>query len=73
MAFLPLSPRGIGNLQRVLLVALLSPALVITVLATVPALTVLPFLPDGTRRTVDLLRTHANAASALLSASRAER
>ncbi|MFD0568476.1 hypothetical protein ACFQ0T_03285 [Kitasatospora gansuensis] len=60
----------LGNLQRVLLVALLAPVLAVMVLATVPALAVLPFLPDGDRRTVSLLKTHATTAAVLLRGSR---
>ncbi|CAL9590038.1 hypothetical protein [Streptomyces sp. enrichment culture] len=55
MTLLPLLT---GPLRRVLLVALLAPALLVALTATVPALAVLPFLPDGTDRTVRLLRAH---------------
>ncbi|WP_457028515.1 dTMP kinase [Kitasatospora sp. P5_F3] len=70
MPLLPLGPRVLGHLQRVLLVALLAPVLLITVLATVPALAVLPFLRNGNRRTVNLLNTHAATATVLLRGSR---
>ncbi|MFJ9459704.1 dTMP kinase [Kitasatospora sp. NPDC101447] len=72
MALLPLGPRAFSSLQRVLLVALLAPVLLITVLATVPALVVLPFLRDGNRRTASLLRSHTDAAAALLAGSRTD-
>ncbi|MFJ9448246.1 dTMP kinase [Kitasatospora sp. NPDC101235] len=64
------SPRVLGALQRVLLVALLAPVLIIASLAAVPALMVLPFLPDGTPRAVQLLTAHAATARTLLAWSR---
>jgi hypothetical protein len=70
VSWLPVDPRALANLQRVLLVALLAPAHLVTVLATVPALVVLPFLPDGSRRTAALLRSHAALAATLLRGSR---
>ncbi|MFJ8431568.1 dTMP kinase [Kitasatospora sp. NPDC094019] len=70
MTVLTLTPRTLGPLQRVLLVALLAPVLVLVVVATVPALLVLPFLRDGDRRVVSLLRAHTAALSALLTGSR---
>jgi hypothetical protein len=72
MHFLPMAARTAGNLQRVLLVALLAPALLITVLATTPALLVLPFLPRGTERAIELLQIHGANSATLLNASRAE-
>ncbi|MBD0692983.1 hypothetical protein BG452_12010 [Streptomyces sp. CBMA123] len=65
-----LSPAG-RTTQRVLLVALLTPLLLLTVLAAVPALVVLPFLPGGTDRAVRLLRVHTAQLRTLLDASRA--
>ncbi|CAN3978598.1 dTMP kinase [Kitasatospora purpeofusca] len=70
MTVLTLAPRVLGPLQRVLLVALLTPVLAVVVLATVPALLVLPFLRDGDRRVVSLLRTHTATLSVLLTGSR---
>ncbi|MFJ9776767.1 dTMP kinase [Kitasatospora sp. NPDC101157] len=68
---LPLLPLSGRTAQRVLLVALLTPALLVTVLAAVPALVVLPFLPGGTDRAVRLLHTHTAQLRTLLNASRA--
>ncbi|MFH9347578.1 dTMP kinase [Kitasatospora sp. NPDC017646] len=68
---LPLLPLSGLTAQRVLLVALLTPLLLVTVLAAVPALVVLPFLPGGTDRAVRLLRTHTAQLRTLLNASRA--
>lgn len=53
-----LLPLLIVPLRRVLLVALLVPALLLALTATVPALVFLPFLTDGTERAVRLLRAH---------------
>lgn len=47
--------RRTGGLQRVLLVALLTPALLLVIGALVPALAVLPFRADGTERVLRLL------------------
>lgn len=69
MPLLPVPASAVAQLERVLLVALLLPPLLIVVLATVPALVVLPFLSDGGRRTVELLRTHTAAAASLLRGS----
>ncbi|MCZ7430185.1 hypothetical protein [Streptomyces sp. WMMC1477] len=59
-------PLLIGPLQRVLLVALLAPALLMALSATVPALAV---LTDGTDRADSLLRAHTTYLRALLTTS----
>ncbi|MFE2281821.1 hypothetical protein ACFXAE_32210 [Streptomyces sp. NPDC059454] len=64
-----LLPLLIGPLRRVLLVALLAPALLVALIATVPALAVLPFLTDGTDRAVRLLRAHNAYLRTLLTTS----
>ncbi|MDQ0779062.1 hypothetical protein QF026_007528 [Streptomyces aurantiacus] len=64
-----LLPLLIGPLRRVLLVALLAPALLMALTATVPALAVLPFLTDGTDRAVRLLRAHNAYLRTLLTTS----
>ncbi|MEU4142948.1 dTMP kinase [Streptomyces parvulus] len=66
MTFLPLL---IAPLRRVLLVALLTPALLLALTATVPALAVLPFLTDGTERAVRLLWAHNAYLRTLLATS----
>ena len=43
-----LTPRQLAGLQRVLIIALLLPLLLLALVAGLPALLVLPFLPDGT-------------------------
>ncbi|MET9196680.1 dTMP kinase [Streptomyces olivaceus] len=68
-AWLP-SPRTLGALQRVLLVALLTPAALIALTAAVPALTVMPFLAGGTDRAVKLLAAHTRYLHTLLTSSR---
>lgn len=73
MPVFPFPVRDLGRLERVLLVALLVPVLLLTVAATVPALVVLPFLPGGCARAVQLLRTHTAAIAALLRGSRTRR
>lgn len=71
MTLLPLpSPRTAGALQRVLLVALLTPAVLLSLLPMVPALLTLPFLPGGTERTVTLLHAHTACVRTLLTGSR---
>ncbi|MFG2825298.1 dTMP kinase [Kitasatospora sp. NPDC048365] len=67
---LAMPSRAIAPLQRVLVLALLAPALLLATLAAFPALVIIPFLSDGTNRTVSLLRAHAAYASALLTGSR---
>jgi hypothetical protein len=57
-------------LERAVLVALLLPPMLLVVLATLPALAVLPFLPEGERRTASLLRLHTAAARTLLAGTR---
>lgn len=67
---LPLPIRPLGALQRVLLVALLMPVVLIAATASIPALVVLPFFPGGTDRAVLLLTTFTSYATALLTNSR---
>lgn len=69
LPFLPF-PLPLAPLQRVLLVALLVPLLLVTVVAAVPALILLPFLPGGTDRTIRILRTHTAQIRTLLDTSR---
>lgn len=64
------SPRTLGALQRVLLVALLTPAVLIALTAAVPALTVMPFLSGGTDRAIKLLAAHTRYLYTLLTSSR---
>jgi hypothetical protein len=64
------SPRTLSGLQRVLLVALLTPALIIAITAAVPAMALLPFFPQGTERTIRILRAHTTYLRTLLTASR---
>lgn len=71
MPLLPLpSPRALGAFQRVLVVALLAPAALLALTATLPALAVLPFLPGGTERAVGLLTAHTGYLRTLLTGSR---
>jgi hypothetical protein len=65
-------PRTLGALQRVLLVTLLTPAVLIALTAAVPALIVLPFLPEGTDRAIALLTAHRRYLSALLTNSKSD-
>lgn len=67
--FLP-PPHALGALQRVLLVALLTPAVLLALAAAVPALIVLPFLPGGTDRAIALLTAHTGYLKTLLTGSR---
>ncbi|MEU6416631.1 dTMP kinase [Streptomyces spiralis] len=64
------SPRTMGALQRVLLVALLTPAVLVALTAAVPALILLPFLPGGADRTIRLLAAHTRYLNTLLTKSR---
>ncbi|MFM9625127.1 dTMP kinase [Streptomyces turgidiscabies] len=64
------SPRTLGALQRVLLVALLTPAVLIALTAAVPALILLPFFPGGTDRAIKLLTAHTRYLGTLLTNSR---
>ncbi|WLQ62071.1 dTMP kinase [Streptomyces glycanivorans] len=64
----PLS--ALGAIQRVLLVTLLTPAVLLALTAAVPALIVLPFLPGGTDRAIALLTAHTAYLTALLTGSR---
>ncbi|MFE2509828.1 dTMP kinase [Streptomyces naganishii] len=70
MVHIALPTAALRGAQRVLLVALLAPALLIAVIATTPALLVVPFLRNGTRRTKDLLGAFAAMAATLLRDSR---
>lgn len=62
--------RTLGALQRVLLVALLTPAVLISLTTAIPALAVLPFLSGGTDRAVTLLTAHTHYLNSLLTNSR---
>ncbi|MGW6732354.1 dTMP kinase [Streptomyces sp. NPDC055013] len=64
------SLRTVGALQRVLIVALLTPAVLVALAAVLPALALLPFLPGGTDRAVKLLTAHTRYLSTLLTNSR---
>ncbi|OQR59960.1 dTMP kinase [Streptomyces maremycinicus] len=64
------SPRTLGALQRVMLVALLTPAVLVALTAAVPALVLLPFLPGGTDRAIKLLTAHTRYLGTLLTNSR---
>jgi len=64
------SPRVLGALQRVLLVALLAPGMLVAVIAAVPALLVLPFVTGGTERCIKLLSAYTKYARTLLTGSR---
>ncbi|MFC1410078.1 dTMP kinase [Streptacidiphilus sp. N1-12] len=68
----PLNPRALGALQRVLLVALLTPVVLIAVVASIPALVILPFLPGGTQRSIQLVRAHTASARTILTTSRSD-
>ncbi|MFE5088491.1 hypothetical protein [Streptomyces mirabilis] len=57
-------------MRRVLLVALLAPAVLVALIAAVPALALLPFFPGGTDRAIKLLAAHARYLSTLLTNSR---
>lgn len=67
---LPPWPPGSSALKRVLLVALLTPVLIVALAASLPALLVLPFLPGGTDRAIRLMRAHRSYLLALLKESR---
>jgi hypothetical protein len=56
--------------QRVLLVALLAPVVLIAAAAAIPAFVLLPFLPGGTDRVVKLITAHTAYVRALLNSSR---
>jgi hypothetical protein len=62
--------RALGAIQRVLMVALLTPAVLIALAANLPALIVLPFLPGGTDRATKLLAAHTRYLTILLTNSR---
>ncbi|MGW4759694.1 dTMP kinase [Streptomyces chartreusis] len=64
------SPRTVGALQRVLIVALLTPAVLVALTAAVPALVLLPFLPGGTDRAIKLFTAHTRYLGTLLTSSR---
>jgi hypothetical protein len=62
--------RTVGAFQRVLTIALLTPAVLIALVAALPALVVLPFLPGGTDRAIKLLAAHTRYLTTLLTNSR---
>lgn len=62
--------RHAGAIQRVLLVALLAPVVLLAAVAAVPAMVVLPFLPNGTERAVKLISAWTSYTRTLLSSSR---
>lgn len=62
--------RRLGALQRVLLVALLTPAVLVALVATVPALMVLPFCRQGGNRAAALMKAQTVYMRTLLTASR---
>ncbi|MEV5847403.1 dTMP kinase [Streptomyces sp. NPDC051985] len=64
------SPRTLATLQRVLLVALLTPAVLAALAAAIPAMTLMPFLPGGTDRAIRLLAAQRTYLSTLLAGSR---
>jgi hypothetical protein len=64
------APSTLDAFQRVLLVALLTPAVLIALLATIPALALLPFFPAGTDRATRLLSAHTRYLNTLLTNSR---
>lgn len=64
------APRALGAFQRVLTVALLTPAVLLALTAALPALTVLPFLPGGTDRAIKLLTAQTCYLTTLLTKSR---
>ncbi|MFE7445641.1 dTMP kinase [Streptomyces chartreusis] len=64
------SPRTVGALQRVLIVALLTPAVLVALTAAVPALVLLPFLPGGTDRAIKLFTVYTRYLGTLLTSSR---
>lgn len=65
----PMIPQP-GAIQRVLLVALLAPVVLVAAAAAVPAMVVLPFLPNGTERAVKLISAWTSYARTLLLSSR---
>ena len=64
------NPCAVGALQRVLNIALLTPAVFMALAAALPALMVLPFLPGGTDRAIKLLAAHTRYLATLLAHSR---
>lgn len=64
------SPRTLGACQRVLVVAVLAPAVLLALSTAVVPLIFLPFLPGGTERSVKLLAAHATYLRTLLNGSR---
>jgi hypothetical protein len=68
---LPLpSPASLAALQRVLLIALLVPVVAVMAVGSLPALVVLPFLPNGTDRATHLLTANRAYLNTLLTGSR---
>jgi hypothetical protein len=68
LAPFPLNLTGVA--QRVVLVALCAPAMLLLVAATVPALIVLPFRKDGIDRAAKILAAHTTYARVVLASSR---
>ena len=68
MIMLPI--RALGATQRVLIIALLVPALLLVTVSALPALMIMPFLPNGTDHVIKLLHTHITYAHVLLVGSR---
>ena len=64
-----LAPRQLSALQRVLLVALFVPGMLLMTASTLPALMVLPFFPGGTERAIKLLNVHKAYATAVFTGS----
>jgi hypothetical protein len=69
----PVSAQPLGPLQRVILVALLTPAVLLALTAAVPALIVLPFRPGGTDRAIRLLDANTAYLRVLLIGTRTAR
>lgn len=65
----PVPARALVALQRVLLVALLAPVVLIAAAAAIPAFALLPLLPNGTDRAVTLMGAYTAYARTLLSSS----
>ncbi|MFC6064360.1 hypothetical protein [Streptomyces ochraceiscleroticus] len=62
-------PPALAPLQRVLIVALIAPTLLLITVAALPALAVMPFFPGGTERSIALLRAHMAYVRTLLTGS----
>ncbi|KOG29371.1 hypothetical protein [Streptomyces resistomycificus] len=70
MPLFPVPVHSLGAVQRVLLVALLVPVVLIAVAAAVPAMIFLPFFSGGTERVTQLLGSFTTYARTLLTTSR---